>query len=609
MKFVRAVSHLSVILALSLLGTAAEQRDSGLSSLPAAAQSAVSAALGREDALYHPTKVVGGLEATNPAQQLSTYFGVNGVDFRCSSSHFRLALRSYGYGNALRAVDSATPHADGNRVEYRRGPLTEWYVNGPVGLEQGFTIARSLGKANGQPLTIALALSGDLTATLDKSATALTLGGAENHAAIQYAGLTATDAAGKQLRARMALQGKQLLLRVDDNGARYPVVIDPWIRLAELTYADGKSDTYSGYSVAVSGNTIVVGAPSFTRHDLKGAAYVFVEPSSGWANMTQTAKLVTTDGTPKNSLDFAVSVAIDGNTVVVGAQSGSAAYVYVEPSSGWPAKMNETAKLVASDGMNGLGISVSISGGTVLAGAGGIGAYVFVEPSSGWPRLMTQTAKLTASDGQVDDEFGRSVSIDGDTAVAGGQLENSQAGAAYVFVKPVGRWRDMTQTAKLTASDGVAGDQLGLSVSISGSTVVAGAPQGAIGSKYLGAAYVFLRPAHGWTDMTQTAKLTDSASYAGEFLGWAVSVNGGTVVASSPGESRILPRGVVCVFTRPKSGWTDMTQTAKLRASDGLPGDAFGSSLSMSGTTVVVGAPYATVGSNRNQGKAYVFGH
>jgi hypothetical protein len=190
--------------------------------------------------------------------------------------------------------------------------------------------------------------------------------------------------------------------------------------------------------------------------------------------------------------------------------------------------------------------------------------------------------------------------------VAGGQLANSEAGSAYVFVN---KWRDMTQTAKLTASDGVAGDQLGWSVAVSGSTVVAGAPQDVLGSKSLGAAYVFLRPAHGWTDTTQTAKLTDSAAYTGEYLGWAVSVNGGTVVASSRGQALRSPKGVVCVFTRPKSGWTNMTQTAKLRASDGRPGDNFGSSLSMSGTTVVVGSPYATVGSKERQGKAYVFGH
>jgi trimeric autotransporter adhesin len=199
MNIVRTVSHLTIILALSPLGAAAEQRD--LSSLPAAAQSAVSAALGTEDAVYHPTTVGDGLDATNPAQHLLTHFGVNGADFRCSGSHFRLALRSYGYGSALTAVGSATPHANRNRVEYRRGPLTEWYVNGPVGLEQGFTIIRSPGKANGQPLTIALALLGDVTATMDKNATGLTLAGGENHAAMHYAGLTATDAAGKQLRA------------------------------------------------------------------------------------------------------------------------------------------------------------------------------------------------------------------------------------------------------------------------------------------------------------------------------------------------------------------------------------------------------------------------
>jgi uncharacterized protein (DUF2345 family) len=199
----------------------------------------------------------------------------------------------------------------------------------------------------------------------------------------------------------MVLRGKQLLLRVDDNGSRYPVVIDPWIRQAELTYADRKSDTYAGYSVAISGNTIVVGAPSLSR-DLNGAAYVFVEPTSGWTNITQTTKLVAWEEFPKNNY-FGFSVAIDGNTIVVG---GSGAYVFVKPANGWPAKMDATTKLALSDGTNGLGGAVSISGDTVLAGDSGVNseqgaAYVFVEPASGWPREMTQTAELTASDGQA----------------------------------------------------------------------------------------------------------------------------------------------------------------------------------------------------------------
>ena len=103
---------------------------------------------------------------------------------------------------------------------------------------------------------------------------------------------------------------------------------------------------------------------------------------------------------------------------------------------------------------------------------------MFTEPGSGWAN-MTQTAKLTASDGAAGDYFGYSVSISGNTVVVGASATvgtNSYQGAAYVFTEPGSGWANMTQTAKLTASDGAAGDDFGNSVSISGNTVVVGAP-------------------------------------------------------------------------------------------------------------------------------------
>ncbi|MCP4373696.1 MAG: hypothetical protein GY797_37185, partial [Deltaproteobacteria bacterium] len=124
---------------------------------------------------------------------------------------------------------------------------------------------------------------------------------------------------------------------------------------------------------------------------------------------------------------------------------------------------------------------------------------------------MTQTAKLTASDGAAGDNFGRSVAISGDTVVAGATGEDdsgSSSGAAYVFVKPGSGWADMTQAAKLTASDGAAGERLGLSVAVSGDTVVAGALGDDDNGNDSGSAYVFVKPGSGWADMTQTAKLT-----------------------------------------------------------------------------------------------------
>ena len=155
----------------------------------------------------------------------------------------------------------------------------------------------------------------------------------------------------------------------------------PQTATATLTASDGATGT-SVTSVSISGDTVVVAAPGVTANGIRseGEADVFVEPSSGWASMTQTAKLTASDNAASyqgSGFEFGYSVAISGNTVVVGAidalvgnNDQGAAYVFVEPTSGW-ASMTQTAKLIASDGQarDLLGISVSISGNTVVAGA------------------------------------------------------------------------------------------------------------------------------------------------------------------------------------------------------------------------------------------------
>ena len=235
-------------------------------------------------------------------------------------------------------------------------------------------------------------------------------------------------------------------------------------------------------------------------------------------------------------------------------------------------------------------------------------AYVFTESGSGWAN-MTQTAKLTASDGAAGDYFGDSVSISGNTVVVGALDatvgSNSQQGAAYVFTEPGSAWANMTQTAKLTASDGAAGDYFGSSVSISGNTVVVGAPDAKVGSNsQQGAAYVFTEPGSGLDEHDPDRQAHRVRWRGGRLFGNSVSISGNTVVVGAPdanvgGNSN---QGAAYVFTEPGSGWANMTQTAKLTASDGAAGDVFGTSVSISGDTVVAGA----IGAG-NQGAAYMF--
>ena len=321
---------LAVALGLALVGLpgtfermspplAEQTAESG--SVPLAAQGAISGVLGRDDRSYHARSTASGFVAQNRRQSFEARFGAEGVRVRAGTARLGLALRAWGYGGALHPVVSGAPEARQNRVEYGRGPLVEWYVNGPAGLQHGFTLAAPPAIRAGGPLTLALSLSGTLRPALEPGGDGLVLGGSS----LRYRGLLAFDATGRELPARLELRGRTLLLRVEDAGARYPLTVDPFLQRAKLTASDGAAGDSFG-SVAVSGDTVVVGA---SGHDVgpnanQGSAYVFVKPPTGWASGTQTAKLTASDGA---ALDFfGGSVAVSGDTVVVGAGGDDVAF-------------------------------------------------------------------------------------------------------------------------------------------------------------------------------------------------------------------------------------------------------------------------------------------
>jgi len=174
--------------------------------------------------------------------------------------------------------------------------------------------------------------------------------------------------------------------------------------------------------------------------------------------------------------------------------------------------------------------------------------------------VWKQLAELTASDGQAGDRLGYSVSKSDNTVVIGAPDatigSNAKQGAAYVFVEGTNGWSNMTQTAKLTASDGQAGDRFGISAYVCHNVVVVGMEPTSRGSK----AYVFVEPAEGWKDMTETAQLTASESLPGDHFGSAVSVSLNTIVVGdfkTPNSSC----GAAYVYSRPVGGWKDMTET------------------------------------------------
>jgi hypothetical protein len=362
----------------------------------------------------------------------------------------------------------------------------------------------------------------------------------------------------------------------------------PWLQLAELAASGGIYADQLGFTVAIDGNTVVVGAPGFNQAE--GIAYVFVKPAAGWENMTQKAKLTASDGGPDNKFGF--SVAISGDTVLVGTccnQSGG--YIFVKPKKGWK-NATETVELPIPVGT----CIGALSGDTAVCG--------FLQDNRGGHSLcIRQTEERMAINHYLRRRVGRigwqSIprlrGLDRRRGCGGGAYEtNDETGAAYLFVKPKGGWqiksnsrRIVSRTAKLTNSDSAQGDQFGLSVSISGDTVAVGAP-------YAEAAYVFVKPARGWTNMTQAAKLTANTTDNTSLLGWSVAVAGDTLVAGNPqGDDADNHQGEVFVYLKPAAGWTTTNMpNDRLTASDGQGFDEFGSSVAMSGQTILVGTTH-----------------
>ena len=361
--------------------------------------------------------------------------------------------------------------------------------------------------------------------------------------------------------------------------------------------SDGAAEDYSGYSVSISGGYAIVGAYGDDDNGGdSGSAYIFERSGSSWNQVT---KLTAGDGDANDR--FGWSVAISGGYAIVGAfgdddnggDSGSA-YIFERSGSSW----NQVAKLTAGDAAAGdwFGESVSISGNYAIVGAdldddNGVrsgSAYIFERSGSSW----NQVAKLTAGDGDANDRFGWSVAISGGYAIVGafGDDDNGgDSGSAYIFERSGSSWN---QVAKLTAGDGDADDWFGLSVSISGGYAIVGAYGDDDNGGDSGSAYIFERSGSSWNQVT---KLTAGDGDANDRFGWSVAISGGYAIVGA------YRTGSAYIFE--KSGYS-LVQVAELTASDGA--DAFGASVSISGNFAIVGAA-GDDNNGSNSGSAYIF--
>jgi hypothetical protein len=381
-----------------------------------------------------------------------------------------------------------------------------------------------------------------------------------------------------------------------------------WTQQAKLLADVAANNDYAGRAVALDGDTAVVGAAGADvgGNDGQGAAFVYVRSGGTW---TQQARLVADDGVAGDEFGFAL--AISGDRIVVGARFAAiggvagqgAAYVFERNGTIW----TQQAKLAATDGaaFDGYGNSVSIDGDTIVIGAqnAAVGgntsqgaAYVYAF-DGGW----NFQSKLAASDGEAWVQFGRAVSVRGDSVLVGAVSAtvgtNQGQGAAYVYTRDGANW---SERARLVASDGEPWDGFGGAVALDAGQAIIGASSNGMAGQ--GAAYVFVG---GGADWSEQGKLVASDAFNGDSFGTSVALSGGIAIAGSlfsdlPG---VQNAGAAYVYTRSGGTWT---QQAKLVAADASDGADFGIGVALDGSTAVIGAEFAS-GADGWSGAGYAF--
>jgi FG-GAP repeat len=383
--------------------------------------------------------------------------------------------------------------------------------------------------------------------------------------------------------------GSAYLLQRDGHGV--------WTIFKKLTAKEGGASDLFGSTVAISGDTIVVGA-LYENHDTNGdgsneanvgAAYVFERNNGGINNWGQVIKLVAEDGSAGDR--FGRAVAIDGDTIVIGA--------YLE--------------------------SHDDDNGSEVENAGA--AYVF-ERHQGGHTTWGEVKKLVASDGAAEDNFGHAVAVSKDSIVVGAHLEDHNSdtdsneeetvGAAYVFGRNQGGTNKWSEIKKLVASDGSSGDHFGVSIAINEDTVVIGA--------YLenfdntdgldtGAAYLFRRNHEGPNAWGEIKKLVASDSATGDRFGFSVAISRNIIVVGAYLENHDtngdgveeLNAGAAYIFEAIQGATNNWREVHKVTANKGATNEALGFSVAVSGRVIGVGVPLNDNAGGENAGAVYIY--
>ena len=388
-----------------------------------------------------------------------------------------------------------------------------------------------------------------------------------------------------------------------------------WSQRQKITSTPRGVGAQFGNAVAISGNTMVVGAQfDGTTASQAGAAYVYVLSGATW---TQQAVLLANDGAVADK--FGYSVAISENTIVVGAfnddsplSNAGSAYVFVRSGTIWTFQQKLTGSDSTADDQ--FGSSAAVSGDSIIVGANHAdlpgnseagSAYFYRRNGTVWTFQQKLIPVQGANGVILGDHFGDSAAISGNRIAIGASGDDNpftSAGAVYVFVESGGTY---TLQQKLTIPSGANGDNFGFSVAIEGNTLVGGALQYTpiISQPAYGAAYVYEFNGSSWVSQ---GRLTASDGAQFDRFGYSVAVSNNVVAVGAREDDTAVggDTGSAYIFTRSGTTWT---QVQKLTPNDPFNGDRFGVSVALSAGNLVIGAAEKALSSPSGQGAVYYF--
>jgi hypothetical protein len=611
----------------------------------------------REEYKVSPTEQ--GLQAPNRAQGLRTWFRSDRVEVAPRTRQhgaWSWSWRTEAFGRAgrMRSAPAAAPVARGSRVEYRRAGMVEWYENLRGGVEQGFTLATRPGGAG--PLRIEGRISGELRTRVSEGGEAVSFVDRSGALVLRYAKLVAWDARGTKLAAHLEAGDGSLAIEVEDQGAAYPLTIDPLMTSPAWTAAGGQDGANFGYSVATAGDVngdgysdIIIGAYHYDNGETdEGRAFVYLGSASGLT----TSPAWTAEGDQFEAL-FGASVASAGDVngdgysdVIVGAElydSGETnegqAFVYLGSASGlaaspaWTAGSGQPgarfgASVATAGDVNGDGYADLIVGASEYSNGQDVEgrAYVYLGSASG----PSASPAWTAEGNQTWAYFGGSVASAGDVngdgyadvIVGAHEYRNGQSGEGRAFVY-LGSASGLGVVAAWTAESDQVGAFFGKSVAAAGDVngdgygdVIVGAYSYDYGQSDEGRAFVYHGSA---TGLGVSPAWTAEVNVASASFGWSVGTAGDVdgdgyadviIGAYAFNDGTQTAEGRAFIYGGSASG---LGGSPALTVEGGQTGAFLGHSVGTAGDVngdgyadVIVGA-YTSDKTERDEGQAYVY--